>query len=287
MNVLLTSQQIKTYYERHKATELTFTKEIAEVTGLISKQTALKCMGEFWPCLIYATSFESAKIVANTKSGLIQKLQEANNAGSLKFSFANPETGNPIVIFVGCRSVGYTPYGASRDMGIISLQFTQRPPDDLIVILGQILDAHVNSVLRRGERIIITNDTQRRLSIRSRDIAITIQGVPRQCILRDISFYGVKVIIMGIAKFLENKDVELIIEFDEPSQSFSLKGKFVRSEQVEGRKELVAMAIALDEAAVPMGYKTRINNYISMVRADNRWQEQSQDQSGAAADGAV
>jgi len=286
MNMLLTSQQIKTFYERHKATELTFTKEMVETTGLISKQTALKCMGEFWPCLIYSTSFESAKIVANTKSGLLQKLQESNNAGSLKFCFIDFETGNPMVIFVGCRSAGYTPYGASPDMVIISLQFTQRPPDDLIAILGQILDANVNSVQRRGERIIITNDTQRRLNIASRDIAITIQGVPRQCILRDISFFGAKVIIMGIAKFLEDKEIELAIDFDEPHQSFSLKGRFVRSEKVEGRKELVAMAIAFDETAVPMGYKMRINNYICIVRADSRTSETLVQDTGDADAGA-
>lgn len=266
----LSSLQIVNYYERYKTTSLTFTKEMIEVTGLITKQVSLKCLGDFWPCILYSTSFVEAKIIANIKSGLIQKFQDANNVVSLKFCFIDNETEEPITFFVSCRPMGYAFYGGSEEMVIINLQFTQRPPDVLIAILGRILDAQVNSTKRRGERISITSDTLRKLNIVSKDIMVSVQGVPRQCILRDISFYGAKLIIMGLAKFLEDRDAVVTIDFDEPRRSYTIKGKFIRSEIVEGRKELVAMAMAFDEASVPMGYKMRINNYISQVRADNR-----------------
>jgi hypothetical protein len=266
----LNSQQIVSYYERYKTTSLTFTKEIIEVTGLITKQVSLKCLGVLWPCILYSSSFEGAKIIANIKSGLVQKLQEANNVASLKFCFNDIETEEPIAFFVACRAMGYTFYGGSEEMIIINLQFTQRTPDDLITILGRILDAHVNSTKRRGERISITENTLRKLNIVSKDTMVSVQGVPRQCILRDISFYGAKLIIMGLAKFLEDREAVLTIDFDEPRRSYTIKGKFIRSEIVEGRKELVALAMTFDEASVPMGYKIRINNYISQVRADNR-----------------
>ncbi|MDR2535281.1 MAG: pilus assembly protein PilZ [Treponema sp.] len=238
-------------------------------------------MGTLWPCLVYSSSLESAKIVANSKSGLIQKLQEANQAGSLKFCFTDTETGNPLIFFVAVRSMGYAPYGGTQDMIIIHLQFTQRPPDDLIVIMGRILDADANSAQRRGDRILVTTDTQRKLQLASQNVAISIQGIPRQCILRDISFYGAKVVIMGLAKFLEEREVVLTIDFDEPMKSFSLKGRFIRSEVVAGRQELVAMAISFDESLVPIGYKIRINNYITQVRADNRSDQVVRDPVGA------
>jgi hypothetical protein len=265
----LNSLQITAYYECYKTTSLTFTKEMVEVTGLITKQVSLKCQGDLCPCILYSSSFEGAKIIANIKSGLIQKLQEANNSASLKFCFTQLE-GDPITFFVSSRSMGYAPYGNADDMVIINLQFMQRPPDDLIVILGRVLDAHINSTKRKKDRIIITGDTLRKLNLISKETMVSIQGVPRQCILRDISFYGAKVIIMGIAKFLEERDAILTIDFGEPRKTYLIKGKLVNSEIVEGRKELVAMAMAFDEAAVPMEYKMRINNYISQVRADNR-----------------
>jgi hypothetical protein len=220
--------------------------------------------------VIYSSSFEGAKIVANVKSGLLGKLQQANNYVNLRFCFKNADSGNPVTFFVAARAAGFAPYGGSQDVAMFTLQFTQRPPDDLIEIMGRLLDANVNSAKRREERILITVDSQRKLNILSKESAVFIQGVPRRCILRDISFSGAKLIMVGVSKFLVEKEAGLRIDFDDPRQSFLLKGKFVRSENVEGRKDLVALAILFDEPRIPMGYKMRINDYISSVRADNR-----------------
>jgi hypothetical protein len=267
---VLTSQKITVYYERFKSIEVTFTKEIIQVIGLVTQQVHLKCVSDFWPCIIYSSSFQGAKIVANMRSGILDKLAQANNYVSLRYCFKNMDTGNPLTFFVNARSMGYAPYGGSKDVALFTLQFTQRPPDDLIEVMGRLLDANVNSAKRREERILITADSQRKLNILSKESAVFIQGVPRRCILRDISFSGAKVIMMGIAKFLVNRDAALRIDFDDPRESFLLKGKFVRAEDVEGRKDLVALAIQFDETIVSMGYKIRINDFLSSVRADNR-----------------
>jgi hypothetical protein len=267
---VLTGQKITSYYERYKAINVTFTKEIIQVTGLITQQVYLKCIGDFWPCVVYSSSFEGAKIVANIRSGLVQKLQQANNSVSLRFCFKYADSASPVTFFVATRAAGYAPYGGSKDVAMFTLQFTQRPPDDLIEIMGRLLDANVNSAKRREERIFLTPDIIRKLNILSKETAAFIQGVPRRCILRDLSFSGAKLIMMGVAKFLVNRESALRIDFEDPRESFLLKGKFIRSENVEGRKELIALAIQFDESAVPMGYKIRINDFLSTVRLDIR-----------------
>jgi hypothetical protein len=267
---IVTSQKITVYYERFKAIDVTFTKEIIQVTGLITNQVYLKCVGDFWPCVIYSSSFQGAKIVANIKSGILHKLEQANNMVSLRFCFKNPDTGNPVTFFVTTKSTGYVPYGGSKDAALFTLQFTQRPPDDLIEIMGRILDANVNSAKRREERIGITPDSARKLNLLSKESAVFIQGVPRRCILRDISFSGAKLIMMGVAKFLVEKDAALRMDFDDPRESFLLKGKFIRSETVESRKDLVALAVLFDETIIPMGYKIRINDFLTQVRSGER-----------------
>jgi len=271
---LLTTQKISTYYELFKTIDVIFSKEIIQVTGLVANQVYLKCVGDFWPCVIYSTSFTGAKVVANTKTGILQKLEWANNMASLRFCFRNAETGNTVTFFVNTKSTGATPYGNSADVVLLNLQFTQRPPDDLIEIMGRILDANVNSKKRREERIIITPDSMRKLSI-TKESSILIQGVPRHCILRDISFSGAKIIMMGVAKFLVDKEAVLRLEFEDPKEAFLLKGKFLRSEAVEGRKELVSLVILFDESIIPMGFKIRINNYISQIRPDARGAEKA------------
>jgi hypothetical protein len=267
---VLTSQKISAFYDLFKSIDVVFSKEIIQVAGLIPNQVYLKCVGDFWPCVIYSSSFQGAKIVVNLKSGILQKLERANNMVSLRFCFKIADKGNPVAFFVNTKSTGYAPYGGSQDVALFNLQFTQRPPDDLIEIMGRILDANVNSAKRREERILITQDSIRKMSIASKESAIFIQGVPRNCILRDLSFSGAKIIMMGIAKFLMEKQASLRIDFEDPRESFLMKGTFIRAEAVEGRKELVALAVLFDEAEVPMGYKIRVNDYLSVVRADSR-----------------
>jgi len=266
---LLTTQKISTYYDMFKTIDVIFSKEIIQVTGLVANQVYLKVVGDFWPCVVYSTSFTGAKVIVNTKTGILPKLEYANNMVSLRFCFKNADSGNPVTFFVNTKSSGATPYGNSPDVVLLNLQFTQRPPDDLIEIMGLILDANVNSKKRREERIIITPDSMRKLSI-TKESSILIQGVPRHCILRDISFSGAKIIMMGVAKFLVDKEAVLRLEFEDPKEIFLLKGKFLRSEAVEGRKELVSLVILFDESIIPMGYKIRINNYLSQLRPETR-----------------
>lgn len=273
---ILTSQQITKYYERYRTISVTFTKEIIHATGLVTQQVYLKCLGEAWPCVIYSTSFEEAKVIVNTKSGLYGKLQQANNLVNLRYSFRISDKTDPMFFFVSCRVAGSTPYQGSQDISMLTLQFTQRPPDDLIEIMGRLLDANINSSKRRDERILITPDSLRKLQISAKETVIYLQGVPRRCILRDISFSGAKIIMVGVAKFIAEKDIVLRIDFDDPRESLMIGGKVVRLEDVEGRKELVAVAIHFNENQVPMNYKMRINDYLGQIRTDHR-QETSEE----------
>jgi hypothetical protein len=267
---ILTAQIIAAYHERYKNIDVTFSKEMIQVTGLITEQIHLKCGSDFWPCFLFATSFQGAKVVANVKSDLMNKIQQANNLISLRLCFKSLDSGAPLTFFVSGRVLGSVPYKNSKEISLLSIQFTQRPPDDLIEILGRVLDANINSSKRRDERIPITPENQRYIKILSKETACFIQGVPRRCILREMSFSSAKIIMMGVARFLVNKETALRFDFDDPRESFLVKGKFVRSENVEGKKEMIALAIQYDEASVPMGYKLRINDFLNTVRADNR-----------------
>jgi hypothetical protein len=104
----------------------------------------------------------------------------------------------------------------------------------------------------------------------SREISAFVEKVPRPCILRDLSFAGAKLIIMGVAKFLEDREASLRVEFEDPRVSFLLKGKFGKLELVEGRKDLVAVFLSFDEAQIPMGYKLRINDYLNQTKIEGR-----------------
>jgi len=267
MGVLL-SQKISTYYERFKDIDVTFTKDMIQVTGLLTQEIHLKCGNDFFPCVVYTTSFSGAKVVANVKTGLLAKLQTTNNFVSLRLCFRAPGETNTVTFFVSARVTANAPYGNSQDVNMFTIQFSNRPPDDFIEIMGRILDANVNSKKRKDDRVPLTPDNLRKLNITSTETVVFIEDVPRRCILRDISFSGSKVIMLGIPKFLLDKHGALRLEFNDPRISYTIKGKFVRAEAVEGKKEMVALGINFDEATVPMGFKIRLNDMITSVRAD-------------------
>jgi len=281
MGVLL-SQKISTYYERFKDIDVTFTKDMIQLTGLITQQIHLKCGNDFWPCVVYTASFSGAKVVANVKTGLIAKLQSTNNFVNLRLCFRAPGETNTVTFFVAARVIATAPYGNSQDVNMFTIQFSNRPPDDFIEIMGRILDANVNSAKRKEERIPLTPDNLRRLNIMSTETVVFIEDVPRRCILRDISFSGSKVIMLGVPKFLLDKQGALRLDFNDPRVSYTIKGKFVRAEAVEGKKEMVALGINFDEASVPMGFKIRLNDMLTTIRADFRTASEEETQNNAA-----
>lgn len=264
---ITTSQQIYRYYDLYKTVDVTFTKDVIRATGLNSKQVFLKCVGEQWPCVIYSSSMSGAKIIASTKSDLFEKVRNANNLVSLRFSFRIADKADPLSFFVAARVAGYTPYNQDKaDLSFLNLVYTQRPPDDLIEILGKLLEASVNSKKRREERIVITADSIRKLGLKSKDLVVSVEGVPRKCIVRDLSFSGAKVLVLGVARFLLHKDAELRLELDDRKEPLLLRGRFIRHEPVEGRKDIAALAISFHEESIPMEYKMRINDYLGHIR---------------------
>jgi len=264
---ITTGQQITKYYELYQSIDVTFTKEVIHASGILTQQVFLKCMGEQWPCVLYSTSFVGAKVIASVKPALFDKIRKANNLVSIRYSFKDMSKSDPITFFVAGKVAGFAPYNqGTGDLQFLTVQFTQRPPDPLIEIMGHLLEANVNSTKRREERILVTPEVCRKVGIVSKETVLFIQGVPRKCILRDISFSGAKVIIVGIAKFLIEKPCIMRLEMDEPHETYDIRGKVVRSEDVEGRKDLAAIAIYFEPASIPMIYKMHLSDYFSQIR---------------------
>lgn len=266
---IVTTQLISKYYEDYRNTEITFTKDILHTVGMDPRQIYIKCAGSQWPCIINSTSFTLCRIIIGTKGGAYQQLSKTNEpqAVSIRFYFYQSD-GQPRSFFVSGKVTNLTPYMNSTELAIATITFTQRPPDDLIEVVGHLLDANANAIRRKEERIIINADSCRKLGIPHEEQIIIIQNVPRHCILRDLSFSGAKVILLGLSKFLMNKEVQLRLEFDEPHEIIELKGIILGTTPIEGRTDMVAANIRFDDSSITLSYKIHINNYITTVRKD-------------------
>ncbi len=264
---IATSQQLTKYYDTFRTIAVTYTKEVVKSTGLQPQNVFLKCLGEQWPCVVYSSSFESAKILAPTRSTLMERIQKANNLVSVRLSFKLSDAADPMLFFISGKVNGFSPYAQSNGtLQFISIQFTQRPPDDFVEIMGRMLEANVASTRRSDDRILLTPDAIRKIGLARKESTIMIDGVPRRCIMRDLSFTGAKLIIMGLAKFLVGKPCKLHIDLEDPRETIVVPGSVVRYEDVEGRKDLTAIAIKYDDATIPMSYKMHLNDFLSQKK---------------------
>lgn len=266
MMSIATNQLINEYYNRYRENELVFTKDIMRILRIDPRQIYVKCSGSQWPCIINSTSFQQAKIIIGTSGGAFQQITKKDAPPvNLRYGFTELD-GSPLVFFVTCRVSDVTPYMNSHDLAVVTLSFTQRPPDDLIYKLGTLLAADDNFTHRKEDRIVINEDSKRALGIDKKETIIYIQNIPRRCILWNLSFSGAKVVLMGVPKFLENKDCITRFMFSEPNEIVDVKGSIVQSFPVEGRQDLAAVGIKFDENQVPLSYKIRINDYLSTTR---------------------
>ncbi|HAM78302.1 MAG TPA: pilus assembly protein PilZ [Treponema sp.] len=263
---VLTSQQIGRYYEEYRDTEIAFTKDIMHTLALDPRQIYIKCTGNQWPCIINSTSFAKAKIIIGTKGSAFQQLARRDApAVNLRYCFYQND-GQMMTFLISGKIGSISSYMNSRDLAVLEVIYTQKPPDDFIEKIGHLIDANANAIKRKEDRIVLTPDSCRKLGIPKEESIISIQNVPRHCILRDLSFGGAKVLLLGLPQFLKDKEVLLNLEFDEPHEIINLRGRIVSTGEVEGRKDIVAANIQFSEESVTLSYKIHINNYLTSVR---------------------
>jgi len=264
---IITSQQLNKYYTSFKDVDVTFTKELINATGLDGRQVYFKYKQGQKPCVIYSSSMSGAKVIISMDDTIFKQLSDENNMMSLRFAFQVEGSTDPILFFIQGKITGFSPINKDKpDLYFATIQYTNRPPDDLIQILGSILDAATNSKMRSEERIIINVESNRKLNIDLKKTFLIVGNLPRKCLLRDISFSGARLILMGNAKFILNKPVILRLEYDNGRKIFNLPGVCLRSENVEGRKDLAVLGLKFAEKGLPIEYRLMINDYLTHTR---------------------
>ena len=265
---MLTSNERKRLYEEYKSQEVVFNKSVIAATGLESRHVLIKHGDIQRPCVVYASSLQSAKVFTDLKASVVEAIKETDNAIQLRYAFRRPDRKDLLTFFISCRISGYSPY-ENHNLNTLYVTYNAQPPHDFIEIVGVLLDVNAKAEKRQEERIVLNPDVMRISGLRSNSIVVKIEGVPRKCIIRDLSFVGVKVLSAGIARFLSDKPVVVRIVFED-SPPMEIPGKIVRSETVVGRKDITALGIQFEEKSIPMTYKMKIYECFKKEKPSSR-----------------
>lgn len=261
---IVTNQLISQLYAKYKSIDVSFNKDVTKTTGLQPRKVFLKFKELQRPCVLYSCSLESARVIAALPDSILTQLQNEELGASLRLSFMREDSTKPEEhnFFIQTRVQNHVSFSKEQpDLYLLTLHYSTRPPDDLIEILGFLLEANVNATKRTEERILITVESLKGLHLGSKNCILMIDSIPRKGILRDISFSGCKVIIQGNAKFLMNKQVVVKL-INDKGEAIEIPGKILRFEEVQGRRDLAAVALIFALEDLPLSYKMMINNFL-------------------------
>lgn len=257
------SHTISRYYDYFRDREIIFTKNNLKALRIDPRQIYLKSDGGLWPCIINSSSLQMAKVFVGTSSGIYSLMQQKKiKSLSIRYTFFGQKN-EPIQFFVNCIVSDIKPHPSSNELVIVTLEFTQRPPDDLIFRIGEFAEVNDNFTKRIEEKIIINQNSVRQLGLPKEETFVFITEVPRKCILKDISFGGATVMLVGIPKFLQEKDVDLRLFFTNTNEKVSLKGKISSANFLGDRKDICVCHITYIIDEIPMTYKFHINSFIT------------------------
>ncbi len=262
----LPTQKLNGFVEKYKNNEIAFNKSIRIVTGLEPKKVCIKIRGEQWPCVLYSCSMTTAKVIITLDNTGFEEIKKAKNMISLRLSFFPKNQKNPITFFVAAVVKGYNVFKLQHSSSfLMSLEFTQKPPDDLIEIIGKIFESIENFEKRKELRINLDNKVVEDMGLLSANTHVVIDNIKRPCILKNLSASGAAVMMVCNPKFLLNKKVSLCVFQRDSAEPIFLDGQILRSEEIKGRSDIFALGVSYDVEKIPYEYKDIINNYIDKL----------------------
>jgi hypothetical protein len=262
---LVTSQQLAKYYELYKDREITFNRQIIEVLKLLPREVYLKTRGDQLTCIVYSCSMSGAKIVASLRTQALQKIRLAGNSVSLRFAFQRNDKPEPLFFYVPAKIMNYTFYSQEKpDLYFLSLEYSTKPPDDLIEMLGLLFDTYTNFKRRKDERIELNPANIKLIGIDGKEATLVLEKQVRKCIIRDLSFSGAKILMFGAQP--DHVKKKAVLQFSAQKQRMLISGTIVRFEEVVGREDIGAFGIQFFAEKTPISYKLLINSTLRPTR---------------------
>jgi hypothetical protein len=259
----MTSQHLARLYQAYKNTEITFNTQVIVASGLLTAEVRLNIGDDHISSVLYACSLTGARVIAEISDAAEETLRRSHNLASLRLGFQAQDEKSPQAFLISCRVESLADYNPQKPhVRFVTLEFTQKPSDTLVGVLGSLLEIKSNALQRRDERIVMTPEALRRIGLQSKESCVAIGGSPHRCILRDLSFGGAKILTSAAKALASEQRVLLKLARCELRDDTVLDGSIVRVEDVEGRTDVVALSIQFS-ADPPISYKQKINSFFA------------------------
>jgi hypothetical protein len=259
---IIARNKLDEYYEQFRQIMLPFNKDVVRVTGLQPKLVTCKCGAAFFPCVVAAVSFESVQVIVPTQSGVIEELKKSGNTLAVRFCFKPWRANGEVAFIVNGRVAKIEPQAASI---LFTVNYSQRPPDDLIEIVGELLKANACAASHNNEQFNATTAVLEKMRFLCNDVILKVNTVVKRCIIRSIGFDGTRLLVQHATPAeLQGQRGSLTFEFDDPRELCTIAATFDKTDAVDGHNDItIVNAVYAD--ATPMTYRLRLTNYVSTI----------------------
>ncbi|MBR6199833.1 MAG: PilZ domain-containing protein [Spirochaetales bacterium] len=265
----LSSQKLNEYYDRYKDQELAFNKSIISALGVEPRKICLKIKADPCPCVLYSCSMIGAKIIIHLDNEGFERIKLSNNFVNLRLSFYPKNAKNPLMFFVPAVVKSYRSFELKNDSStafLMTLDFTTKPSEDLIEILGKVFEMNENFEKRKALRIDVDEKLAGVIGFATTKAIIEISIVKQHCLLKNISATGVMALMACNPPTVLKKKIKIhLVLAGNPPKSLPIEGTIMRCEPVVGNKTIFGLGIMFDPDKIPYEYKTLINNYIDKL----------------------
>ncbi|MBN1697856.1 MAG: PilZ domain-containing protein [Spirochaetales bacterium] len=260
-----TRHQSDEFYNKYHDLDVSFAGKVIKAIRMIPQKTYLRFSGESIPCILYSSSFSGARIIIPLNKKTCEKISLGNKTATLNLSFLDTQGKDPISIFINAKITGFTPYKSDRpDINFVTLRYSNKPPDELIFRLGEVCES-LNDMSRRKERRLIIDDEKAvSMNLRTDKISLFCDGKRNNCIIRDISYSGAKVITRGNPETYLDKRVMLILNVKGVNGIGEMLCSVVHCEGIHtyDAENFIALGLRFDMEGIPESYKTWLKTYL-------------------------
>lgn len=259
----LTAQHLARLFEEFGGTEVTFNAQVIMESGLVTSDVRLTIGSHHRSCVLYACSMKGARVIVEISRDDHDLLARSSSMTTLRLSFRQKEEKSPVSFIVPCHAASLSDYNTNKpQLRFATLEFTQKPPDALVNILGSLLEIKTNAIRRRDQRVILTPENMKKIGLDSRESCLSINGAPLRCLVRDLSFGGAKVLLSMLGVPSDARKALLKLQRCEVQDDTVLDSSIVRVEDVQGHDDLVALSLQY-ATEPPISYKQKINSIFS------------------------
>ncbi len=262
----------KTLYTRHKVDNLyfsycsesvTFNKNVRDTTGLILNLVQLKCGEKTAPIIVYSMSMLNVNLIISVKNfSNFRRLNEKESRQiSLKLAFDKENSAEPIIFFLPVKISASKNYNS--DNIFLLVEFIRKPPDTIIIMLGELIKIKTLSDKREDKRIQVNKHTIKKLHFSTTSGILELNNIKKKCLVKDISFTGMKLIAAGNKQDFINKKVSIKLQFADNIGVNSIDGTIGRTDLIGESKDFVALGVSLDNNTLPFDYKNIIADFLS------------------------